>query len=134
MLWLETARLKHLIINLNEKEVAKPTIIIEKTLSKKQVEIEIRKIAREKGFDREDYLVALANCESTLNPKATHINKPSGSVDRGLFQWNNYYQKQVSDECAYDIRCSTEKAIEKINAGGEGIWVCNNKIKTIKGE
>ena len=46
-----------------------------------------------------------------------------------LLRPNNHYQKQISDQCAFDIRCSTERAIEKINAGGQGIWVCDKLIK-----
>jgi len=29
----------------------------------------------------------------------------------------------------FEWRCSTERAIEKINAGGQGIWVCDKLIK-----
>ena len=111
---------------IQEEEEIKATI--GKTPSQKEVEIEIRKIAKEKEFSNSDYLVKLAHCESSLNPQAVHINNSGGSVDRGLFQWNNHYQKQISDQCAFDIRCSTERAIEKINAGGQGIWVCDRKI------
>ena len=111
------------------QEEEKIEATIGKTPSQKEVEIEIRKIAKEKEFSNSDYLVKLAHCESSLNPQAVHINNSGGSVDRGLFQWNNHYQKQISDQCAFDIRCSTERAIEKINAGGQGIWVCDKLIK-----
>ena len=112
---------------IQEEEEIKATI--GKTPSQKEVEIEIRKIAKEKEFSNSDYLVKLAHCESSLNPQAVHINNSGGSVDRGLFQWNNHYQKQISDQCAFDIRCSTERAIEKINAGGQGIWVCDKYVR-----
>jgi len=111
------------------QEEEKIEATIGKTPSQKEVEIEIRKIAKEKEFSNSDYLVKLAHCESSLNPQAVHLNNSGGSVDRGLFQWNNHYQKQISDQCAFDIRCSTERAIEKINAGGQGIWVCDKYVR-----
>lgn len=107
---------------------------IGKTDEQRKVEIEIRKIAKEKNFKWPDYLVRLAYCESRLNPANinTRGNKPATSKDRGLFQWNDYWNKHITDECAFDLRCSTEKTIEKINAGGQGIWVCNRIILSEK--
>lgn len=112
----------------NDTEEIKATI--GQTEAEKKVEIEIRKIAKEKNFKYPTYLVRLAYCESRLNPSVVNTkgNKPAGSRDRGLFQWNSYHQKQMSDKCAFDLRCSTEKTIEKINAGGQGIWVCNDIV------
>ena len=51
------------------QEEEKIEATIGKTPSQKEVEIEIRKIAKEKEFSNSDYLVMLANCESSLNPK-----------------------------------------------------------------
>jgi len=113
-----------------KKVVEEIKATIGQTDEQRKVEIEIRKIAKEKNFKWPTYLVRLAYCESRLNPANinTKGNKPAGSKDRGLFQYNSHWQKVVSDECAFDLRCSVEKTIEKINAGGQGIWVCNKII------
>jgi len=94
------------------------------------VEGQIRAIAEEKGFKWADYLVRLANCESKLKPNNSNSkgNTPAGSVDRGLFQINSYWHKEVSDACAYDIRCSTEWTIGMIEAGRQSAWVCDRII------
>lgn len=94
------------------------------------VEQQIRRIAKEENFQWTDYLVNLARCESRLNPYATNGNgnKPAGSVDRGLFQYNSYWQKGVTDECAFDIQCSTKKTIELINQGKQHLWACNKIV------
>ena len=94
------------------------------------VEEQIRAIAKEKNFRWEDYLVKLADCESKLNPlnKNTKGNTPAGSLDRGLFQINNYWHKEVSDACAYDVRCATEWTIKMVENGKQGQWACNRII------
>lgn len=91
----------------------------------------IRRIATEKNFQFPDYLVRLANCESRLNPKAInkHNNNPSHSIDRGLFQINNYYHPSITDAQAYDPTFATIWTIDKINKGGQGIWVCDKYVK-----
>jgi len=96
-----------------------------------EVEFQIRAIADELNFKWPDYLVRLANCESGLNPRAVNDkgNNPKDSKDRGLFQYNSYWQAKVSDDCAFDIDCSTRKTIEMINSGRQHLWVCNKIIK-----
>jgi len=113
-----------------KEEVEEIKATIGQTDKEKKVEIEIRKIAKEKNFKYPTYLVRLAYCESQLNPASinTEGNKPAGSRDRGLFQWNSYHQKQMSDKCAFSTDCSTRATIDKINAGGQGIWVCNDIV------
>lgn len=95
------------------------------------IELQIRAIADEMDFKWSDYLVRLAYCESRLDPMATNRqgNNPSDSYDRGLFQFNSYWQKQVLDECAYDVRCSTETTIKMINDGKQHLWACDDIIK-----
>jgi hypothetical protein len=96
----------------------------------KSVEQQIRDIAKEHNFKWPDYLVRLADCESKLNPLSVNDknNNPSWSKDRGLFQFNSHWQSKISDECAFDIRCSTEKTMEYINAGRQHLWACNDII------
>jgi len=95
-------------------------------------EEKIRQISRQEGFEWEDYLVRLAYCENdTLNPerKNDKDNHPFWSIDRGVFMINDYWHAEVSDECAYDLRCSTLWAIKRINSGYQHEWVCNKLIK-----
>lgn len=94
------------------------------------VEQTIRRLAKEANFPWADYLVRLAVCESGLNPKAVNgrNNNPAHSKDRGLFQINDYWHKNVPDSVAFDTEASTKWAIEKINNGGQGIWVCNKYV------
>ena len=80
------------------------------------VEEQIRAIAAEKNFKWADYLVRLADCESTLNPNAINDKNRNGTIDWGLFQWNSKNPPiPITKECAFDLRCSTERAIEAIN-------------------
>lgn len=91
------------------------------------IENQIREISKENNFKWENYLIRLAKCESSLNPNAKNVNK-SGSVDRGVFQINDYWHKEVSDEQAYNLKYATEWTIKRINAGFQSEWVCDAKI------
>jgi hypothetical protein len=68
----------------------------------------------------------LAKCESRFNEFAVGINK--GSIDRGVFQINNKFQKEVNDECAFNVECSTRWAVNEIKNGGLHQWACKTKI------
>lgn len=105
-------------------------ITTEEVAKEMSVEDQIRAIAAEKNFKWADYLVRLAMCESGLNPnnKNSKGNTPAGSLDRGLFQINSYWHKEVSDACAYDVRCSTEWTIQMIENGRQGQWACNKIV------
>jgi len=91
------------------------------------VEQQIRKIADDKKFKYTDYLIRLATCESGLRTDALNTNGGK-SNDRGVFQINDYWHPEVSDECAYDIRCATEWTIWRIESGHQREWVCDNLI------
>ena len=88
-------------------------------------EEQIRRIAKEQSFKWTDYLIRLAKCESTLNPRAINVNS-NGSRDLGIFQINDIHG--LSDEFRYNIEKSTLWTIDKINSGQQRIWVCNNLI------
>jgi hypothetical protein len=94
------------------------------------VEEQIRAIAKEEGFKWENYLVRLADCESKLGLYKSNDkgNTPAGSIDRGVFMINNYWHKEVSDECAYDVDCATRWTINMINKGRQHEWVCDKLI------
>lgn len=48
------------------------------------------------------------------NPNAINTagNTPEGSRDRGYWQFNDHWHPEISDECARDIKCSTDRAYE----------------------
>jgi len=60
--------------------------------------------------------VAVALAESSGNCKAQNVNK-GGSIDRGLWQINNYYHSECSDSCAYDCTCNAGCA-KSVSSGG----------------
>lgn len=116
--------------------VAKPKAKASKSYSDSQmlVAAKVASIAKEHNFKDVPYLLALADCESSFNPKTINIrgNKPSTSKDRGIFQYNSFWQKKVSDKCAFDITCATKLTIENLNAGRHSLWACNKVIKNEK--
>ena len=59
--------------------------------------------------------VAVAWAESRGDTKAKGYN--SNSVDRGLWQINNYWHRDVSDSCAFDAACNAKAAV-RISSGG----------------
>ena len=59
--------------------------------------------------------VAVAWAESRGDTKAKGYN--SNSVDRGLWQINSYWHRDVSDSCAYDAACNAKAAV-RISSGG----------------
>jgi len=80
----------------------------------------IERVANDYGIDS-DLAVKVAECESALDSKATNIND-SGSVDRGLFQWNDKWHPEVSDECAFDPECSTKAFCLAVEKGHLDWW------------
>lgn len=89
-------------------------------LSRQEIARRIREIAKEYGVDPE-LAVKVADCESGLNPRATNINK-NGSVDRGLYQWNDRWHPEIADECAYNRYCSTRAFCRAVKNGHLDWW------------
>jgi hypothetical protein len=87
--------------------------------------------AQKANFKWPEYLLKLANCESRLNEFAenTQGNKPP-SKDRGVFQINDYWQRQVPDSVAYNVEEATRWTMAKINAGYQHLWACDRLIKS----
>ena len=98
-----------------------------------KVRIETEKRIREIAGDYKyvDYLVKLCDCESMLGLKLKNEqgNYPVGSVDEGYFQWNSHWQKDINNRCKYNLECEVKEVIKKIDAGGQGIWVCDKYVK-----
>lgn len=61
--------------------------------------------------------IAVASCESSLNPKATLYNPPSNSTDRGLFMWNSKYHAEIPDDVAFDPNKATKLFCDAVKAG-----------------
>jgi len=99
---------------------------LKKKLRELQVELKIRLICKKEGLSEKeaDLVVAVARAESGLNPKAVNVkgNYPPGSRDRGLFQWNDYWHPEISDECAFDIECATKAFIKAYKQGNLHWW------------
>jgi hypothetical protein len=73
-----------------------------------------------------DIGLAIADCESDFRLDAVNYNR-NKTWDKGLWQINDIHK--LSDECRFDLECSTDWVVEKVKRdGGFGAWSCNNKI------
>ena len=117
--------------DLSKKKIPEKILPVMIETKEQSNERQIREIAKEFNFQWIDYLVNLACCEgllltNTINDKG---NTPWYSKDRGLYGINDHWHKEVSDECAKDLRCSTIWTMERINEGFQYEWMCDVKIK-----
>lgn len=80
----------------------------------------IRKVATREMVDC-DLAVRVAKCESGLNPKAINTNT-DGSKDRGIFQINDKWHPDVSDEQAFDPYFSAEFFCKAFKSGKLEWW------------
>lgn len=80
----------------------------------------IRAVAKKYNVDP-NLAVRVARCESGFNPTAVRVNLGQ-SVDRGLFQWNDFYHPEISNDCAFDIECSTSRFCQAVKAGHLNWW------------
>lgn len=95
------------------------------TATATQVETIIRETAQAEGVDPE-LSVRVARCESSLIPSAINVNT-DGSKDRGIFQINNKWHPEVSDEAAQDIVQSTKFFCNAFKAGHLDWWNATKK-------
>lgn len=68
-----------------------------------------------------DVAVAVAHCESSLMPGAKSTTGGYG-LDRGLYQWNEYFHPEISDRCAYDPECATRAFCRAVRSGHLAWW------------
>jgi len=102
--------------------------IIEKNLPDAKVETveqAIRRIAVDEGVDP-DLAVRVATCESGLNPDATNTNFDK-SMDRGLYQWNDHWHPEITDDIAFDIEKSVRAFCKAFKAGNLYWWNASKK-------
>lgn len=92
--------------------------------SKDNIRHSMRVIGDELGLSviQKDLLCDVCSCEGGYNIHAKLVNSPN-SIDRGLFQINNYYHPDVTDEMAYDPEWSTRWACQAIiNKQAHSLW------------
>lgn len=66
--------------------------------------------------------IAVASCEGGLvNAKITRKNT-NGSIDRGIFQWNDREHPEISDEQAFDPKQATIAFCKAVLTGHLGWW------------
>jgi len=92
------------------------------------VKDEIVKIAEEENFQYTGYLLRLLYCESRFDTGARNDNGKWGK-DRGVAQINSYFHPNVTDKQADNLEFAVKFTMEKINAGYQELWVCNQIVK-----
>lgn len=88
--------------------------------TKEEIVALIRKIAVEQGVDA-NLAEKVATCESGLKPAAIHINT-EGSRDRGLYQINDKYHPEVTNEQANDPEFSIRFFCTAVKEGHLSWW------------
>ena len=72
-------------------------------------------------------MLKLAFKESRFDQYAINVNK-NRTVDRGIFQWNDYWHREISDKCAFDVSCASQKTAEAIKKGKISMWVASKYL------
>jgi hypothetical protein len=79
------------------------------------------------GQDNCQTAVAVAMAESGGNCNARNVNSDShSSVDRGLWQINDFWHPECSDSCAYDCSCNAGCALNVWQTSGWSAWATYN--------
>jgi hypothetical protein len=83
-------------------------------------DVQVAEVCESVGFtgDALEMAIAIALAESGGRTDAVNVtgNTPP-SRDRGLFQINDYWHSEVSDDCAFDAQCNAQEAY-RISEGG----------------
>lgn len=82
-------------------------------------------VAKEEGVDP-NLALKVAKCESNLNTKAINVNT-DGKRDRGLFQINEKWHPEVTDEQAFDPIFSTRFFCKAFKNGNLSWWNATRK-------
>lgn len=92
------------------------------------IESLVRSEAEAQGYADVATALRIIGCESDFDPYVLNYrgNSPP-SVDRGLVQFNSYWQKRVTDECAFTPECAVREFISMLKAGKSHLWVCSRK-------
>ena len=113
---------------LEAKKLSEGQILSERAMFCKMLTPEqqiIKEVADMREFKDIELLFCLAYEESKYKQYAIGVNKhyqSNGEVwftkDRGIFQINSYWHKEISDECTMDIACSVNETISILNKDG----------------
>lgn len=108
--------------------------------TKTTVRRSIRIICDEEGLTvlQKDLCCDIAQCESGLKIDAKLVNS-STSIDRGLFQWNNKYHPEITDEIAFDPEKNTRLGCSAVKnkkahtywSASESCWNKSHKYDSI---
>jgi hypothetical protein len=98
--------------------------------NKEEAIARVKEIAQERKFEYVDYLLRLISCETggTFDQFALNWKNTNGSLDSGALQINSVHK--LGRDKTFDLDFSVNFAIDKINAGGQGIWVCDDLVKS----
>lgn len=88
------------------------------TLETQMIQI-IKEVALQENYNHPELVIAIARAESRFNP---NIRGEQDKRDRGLFQINSHFNKDVSDQCAFDPVCATQWTIKELKAGHAWKW------------
>jgi len=102
------------------------------------IEAQVRCVARAKGFD-ENFAARVVKCESGFDPNihGDWSRRRRKYLAHGLWQWHVDKHPELADnrwglsvhDCAHDVVCSTDEAIDAINEGHRSWWTCITKPK-----
>ncbi len=91
-------------------------------MNKQQITDLIKSIAGEYGINP-DKAVQVAVNESSLDPNCVHKNSDRRkTIDRGLYQINNFWHAEISDKCCFDPECATRFFCKMAKAGRATEW------------
>jgi hypothetical protein len=85
----------------------------------------IRYYAAIHGANADD-MVAVAMCESSLNPNA--VGDITLGTSRGIFQIHKPSHPTITDAQAFDPDWSSEWAARHFAAGRQSMWTCARKL------
>ena len=89
-----------------------------------EIQDEIYQIAEKMNFDDTQLLFEIIECESSWRQ---FVKGKVGEI--GLYQYYLRYHPDINEQCATNIRCSTEYAIEMIKQGRISEWSCYGIIE-----
>ena len=112
----------------NTPKEDKRSVVADSIKPELSVKEQIVKIAEAENFKYTDYLLRLLYCESRFDTKARNTNNRLG-VDKGVAQINSYWHPTVKEEQADDLEFSVKFTMDKINAGYQRLWMCDDIVK-----
>ena len=81
----------------------------------------IARVAESEGLNKTLTLM-ISEMESKLDPHFLKVNR-NGSVDRGIFAFNNKAYPEVSNECSFSPECATRKFAQEVKKGHLRNWL-----------